>query len=283
MQLALKVDVPTLSGVLERVPRLVEILERHRAGATFFCSLGRDRRWWQPSTRSARRAKGLLRGLADAGFETGMTAHDNAAWQRRIVTADADWIEAQMRRSVELHSEVFGDVPLTHAAAGWRCNAHALRMTQRLGFDYASDGRGSCPHLPVWNAELVRCPQFPTTLPTLDELLHTDGVTPDNVALQLLQATSEGVSNAVFAYSADGLGARLDSVLEQLLIGWTAQGYRLVRLRDVYASVEPLALERCDVGWGKVPGCAHMLLVQKGPFLAEQPMRSAAANAALES
>ena len=42
MKLALKVDVDTYRGTREGVPRLVEILERHGAGATFLFSLGPD-------------------------------------------------------------------------------------------------------------------------------------------------------------------------------------------------------------------------------------------------
>jgi undecaprenyl phosphate-alpha-L-ara4FN deformylase len=60
-------------------------------------------------------------------------------------------------------------------------NAHALRLTQRLGYRWASDCRGSHPFIPVWNAEIVACPQLPTTLPTLDELIGTDDLTADNV------------------------------------------------------------------------------------------------------
>ena len=57
-------------------------------------------------------------------------------------------------------------------------NLHALRLTQALGFDYCSDGRGTHPYLPVVDdAELIRCPQLPTTLPTLDELIGLDGIT----------------------------------------------------------------------------------------------------------
>ena len=40
-----------------------------------------------------------------------------------------------------------------------------------LGFRYASDTRGTHPFIPVVRAEIVGCPQFPTTLPTLDELI----------------------------------------------------------------------------------------------------------------
>ena len=35
MKLALKVDVATLAGTRDGVPRLLEILARHQAGATF--------------------------------------------------------------------------------------------------------------------------------------------------------------------------------------------------------------------------------------------------------
>src|SRR2546428_11336082 len=42
MKLALKVDVDTFRGTREGVPKLVEVLTRHRAGASFFFSLGPD-------------------------------------------------------------------------------------------------------------------------------------------------------------------------------------------------------------------------------------------------
>jgi hypothetical protein len=48
-------------------------------------------------------------------------------------------------------------------------NREAFRLTQRMGFVYASDTRGTHPFLPVIKAEIVACPQYPTTLPTLDE------------------------------------------------------------------------------------------------------------------
>src|SRR5207245_4882704 len=42
MQLALKVDVDTYRGTRRGVPRLVELLKKHGAGATFLFSLGPD-------------------------------------------------------------------------------------------------------------------------------------------------------------------------------------------------------------------------------------------------
>ena len=42
MKIALKIDVDTYRGTREGVPKLVEILKRHNAGATFLFSLGPD-------------------------------------------------------------------------------------------------------------------------------------------------------------------------------------------------------------------------------------------------
>ncbi|TMH26139.1 MAG: 4-deoxy-4-formamido-L-arabinose-phosphoundecaprenol deformylase, partial [Betaproteobacteria bacterium] len=54
-----------------------------------------------------------------------------------------------------------------------------------------SDTRGSGPFIPVWRAEIVACPQLPTTLPTLDELIDTNGLTKKNVADHVLNLTRE--------------------------------------------------------------------------------------------
>ena len=270
MQLALKIDVQTLRGTREGVPRLVDVLQRHQASATFYFTLGPDHRWLLPRADIGRRAGAIMRQVRDAGFETGLRAFDSARWEHRSSHADADWIEAEMQRGVSAYADVFGEPPRTHGAPGWRMSVPALRLTQRLGFDYASDGRGRSPHLPVWNAELIRCPQFPTTLPTLGELVGRDGVTVENVAAHLLQRTSEGATDPVFTLSAEREGGKLAAVFSQLVVGWSAQGYRLVRLRDLYEVVEPLALPRCEVGWGHVPGNRHELFVQQELFLAEQ-------------
>ncbi len=224
MLLALKIDVDTLRGTREGVPNLVLLLKKHGADATFLFSLGPDhtgraiRRVFRPGffgkvRRTSvvrhygvktllygtvlpgpdigRRAGDVMRATRDAGFEVGIHTWDHVRWQDGVATADAAWTRAEMQRACDRYTDIFGTAPLAHGAAGWQMNVHALRLTQRLGFEYCSDGRGAHPHLPVWNGELIRCPQLPTTLPTLDELIGRDGVTEGNVAAHLLERTKD--------------------------------------------------------------------------------------------
>ncbi|MFO1283490.1 MAG: polysaccharide deacetylase family protein [Burkholderiales bacterium] len=300
MLLALKVDVDTLRGTREGVPRLVDLFARHGVGATFLFSLGPDhtgraiRRAFRPGFASkvrrtsvvrhygvrtlmygtllpgpdiGVRAADTMRATRDAGFETGVHCWDHVRWQDGVASADAAWTLREMRLACERYAAVFGEPPRVHGAAGWQMNVHALRLTQRLGFDYCSDGRGTHPHLPFWNAEPIRCPQFPTTLPTLDELIGLDGVDESNVAERLLARTAvPSADGHVFTLHAELEGLRLLPVLEQLVVGWKAQGWMPTSMRRLYESVEPLALPRCAVGAGSVPGRSGILFVQQGPF-----------------
>ena len=178
------------------------------------------------------------------------------------------WTEAQMAKARDRFIAIFGEAPALHGAAGWQMNRHAYRLTQRLGFRYASDTRGTTPFIPVVDAEIVNCPQFPTTLPTLDELIGVDGINEHNVAAHLLERTRKiPPAGHVYTLHAELEGAKLAPVLEALLRGWREQGYKLVALRDLVdrATRAPLAHHR--VALAEIPGRSGALAVQAEPFL----------------
>jgi peptidoglycan/xylan/chitin deacetylase (PgdA/CDA1 family) len=309
VRLALKVDVDTLRGTREGVPALVEIFRKHGVGATFLFSVGPDRTGRAlrralgaglagkprhagavehyglrslmygtllPAPDIGKRAGDVMRMVRDEGFETGVRAFDPVRWQADVATADAAWTAREMQLACDRYADVFAEAPRVHGAAGWRMTLHALRQTQRLGFAYCSDGRGASPHLPVWNAEPVRCPQFPTTLPTLDELIGLDGCDATNVADRVLQRTeAPAPAGHVFTLHAELEGMRYAPVLEQLIGGWKAQGWTLGSLRSLHDAVEPLALPRCEVGTGTVEGRGEAVFVQRGPFPGETSAQAA--------
>lgn len=299
--LALKVDVDTLRGTLEGVPRLVELFRRHQTDATFLFSLGPDHTGWAirrvfrrgflgkvkrtsvvehyglktllygtllPGPDIGRRAGEVMRAVRAAGFETGIHCWDHVLWQDRVAGADREWTACQMRQAVERYAEIFGAAATGHGAAGWQMNAHALRFAGELGFAWCSDSRGTHPFRPVVDGETLRCPQFPTTLPTLDELIGLEGITPDNVADHLLaMSRTDPATGHVFTLHAELEGMKFLPVLDRLLAGWRDRGYRLGALRTLAGEVWLDALPRHEVTHGTVPGRTGRLLLQGPAFL----------------
>jgi undecaprenyl phosphate-alpha-L-ara4FN deformylase len=301
MKLALKVDVDTYRGTRKGVPRLLELLKKHGAGATFFFSLGPDhtgraikrafrRGFFSKVSRTSvlshyglltllygtllpgpdigRRCRELMRSVRDAGFEVGIHTWDHVKWQDGVGTADARWTERQMQLARGRFEEIFGEPARAHGAAGWQMNLHAMRLTQRLGFDYCSDTRGSRPFIPVWRAEIVACPQLPTTLPTLDELIGMDGIGPKNVAEHVLGLTRQAPAEGhVYTLHAELEGGKLAGAFEAMLEGWKKQGYELVPLRVLAESLDLKSLPRNEIALGPVPGRSGPLTLQGKDFL----------------
>lgn len=299
MKLALKIDVDTFRGTREGVPKLLEMLKRHEAGATFLFSLGPDhtgraiKRALRPGFMQkvgrtsvvshygvrtllygtvlpgpdiGKRCAPVLRRVRDEAFEVGIHTWDHVKWQDGVAGADAEWTLAQMALARDRFQEIFGEAPSVHGAAGWQMNVHAYRATQSMGFRYASDTRGTHPFIPVVRAEIVSCPQFPTTLPTLDELIGLNGVTENNVSDSLLALTQERRDH-VFTLHAELEGMKLAPVFDRLLEGWKAQGYDIVAMKALVESTDVTKLPLHAVLDDAVAGRSGTLSVQGAAFL----------------
>jgi len=302
MKLALKVDVDTLRGTREGVPRLVDLLKKHAAQATFLFSLGPDhtgraiKRAFRPGffkkvSRTSvvehygirtllygtllpgpdigKHCAAILRQVRDEGFETGIHTWDHVKWQDNVSHQGAAWTVRQMLFATNRYTDIFHEPAKTHGAAGWQMNLHALRETQHLQFDYCSDTRGSEPFYPVVNAEIIDCPQLPTTLPTLDELIGVGALTIHNVHEHLLGLTSEAPPTGnVFTLHAELEGMKLAPIFERLLEGWKAQGHEFSTTRAMFESLDLKRLPYHEVEMREVPGRSGTLAVQGKPYLA---------------
>ena len=69
---------------------------------------------------------------------------------------------------------------------------------------------------------------------------------------------------------------RFAPLFDQLLAGWKAQGYALCSTRALYDTLQPMALPRCEVREGTVPGRSGTLLVQGDEFLGDVDLAQAA-------
>ncbi|MCC6472855.1 MAG: polysaccharide deacetylase family protein, partial [Burkholderiales bacterium] len=308
----LKVDADTCRGTREGVPRLAELFARYGARASFLFSLGPDhtgraiRRALRPGFFGKVRRTSVLehyglrtllygtllpgpdiglacaaqmRAVRAAGFETGVHCWDHVRWQDGVPGAGEDWTRAQMERSLARYTEVLGEPPRVHGAAGWQMNVHAFRLLERLGFEYASDTRGSGPFVPVWKGEPFACPQLPTTLPTLDELIGTGSITAASVASHLLALSREAPpAGHVYTLHAELEGGKLLPVMEALLSGWKDMGYELVALGDLAQDLSMAALPRHEVVSGSLAGRSGTMALQGREFLVRHNANAAAAT-----
>jgi undecaprenyl phosphate-alpha-L-ara4FN deformylase len=297
-RIVLKVDVDTLRGTREGVPRLVAALGRAAARATFLFSLGPDHTGWAlrrafrpgflakvkrtsvlehyglrtlmygvvlPAPDIGHQAASAMRSARDAGHQCGIHCWDHVLWQDNVRRRDEAWTTRQMDLAFDRFIEVFGAPPATHGAAGWQMNAAAFRRLDAWGLAYASDGRGAGPYVPTIDGIALAHVQLPTTLPTLDELIGTDGLDAGNVAAALLRLT-EVDRDQVFTLHAELEGGLLAPAFESLLAGWRAQGHALVDLEALHAGIDRSRLPTLPIAWGEVAGRSGELIV--APFAA---------------
>ena len=292
-RIALKIDVDTLRGTREGVPRLLDLLAAQNARATFLFSLGPDhtgralRRVFRPGFLAkvkrtsvlehyglrtllygtllpgpdiGRRAAAEMKAVRADGHEVGIHTWDHVLWQDKVRHGDAAWTERQMQLAYDRFVDVFGERPATHGAAGWQTNDVALKRIDAWGMRYASDGRGVAPYRPKLDGRTLSHVQLPTTLPTLDELIGHEGIGKDNVVAALLGRT-EGEADQVFTLHAELEGGLFAPTFATLLRSWRNQGHELVDLRARFEALDADALPVRPLSWGRVPGRSGELVL----------------------
>jgi undecaprenyl phosphate-alpha-L-ara4FN deformylase len=299
MHIGLKVDVDTLRGTREGVPRLTALFKKLEVDATFYFSVGPDhtgramRRVFRkgfaqkvartsvlrhyglktllygvllPGPDIGLKAGAVMRGVHERGFEVGLHTYDHVRWQDYVAGAAEEWTRIEFERGMNAFERVFGFYPKSHAAAGWQINAHALELEREYGLSYASDTRGRSPFWPMLQGGRSSCPQLPTTLPTFDELLGREGIDESSIADAVFRLSEQNAADAnelqVFTLHAELEGMLLLNSFESLLLKWRAAGATITRM----AAIHQLAIQRPlpdqTVVMGEVPGRSGLLAVQ---------------------
>ena len=264
MRIALKIDVPTEAGATTGVPRLLALFERYQVTATFFFAMefGGGRGLMRKAAAlfgkgfsPAMSLEEALAATAEAGHEIGLLGNEAGLWRRQAAFADADWTRHQLALGMERFEQLTGHAPDRFAAPYWQPNAHLLGMEERRRFSFASDVRGKYPFYPQLHNIVSRCPQIPTTLPTLHEMLAQPEVTPANVH-EHLYAESLHLLPHGHVYSADAAEEGIDylEVMEKLIVMWKGQEGTLRTLGEVRAELDLDALPVHQIGWTEVPG-----------------------------
>jgi len=295
-QVALKVDVDTCFGTLHGVPALLDLFERFDVSATFLFSVGPDntgraiRRVFRkgflqkvgrtsvvshygfrtllngvlkPGPHIGKKAGHVMRQAAAAGHEVGIHCYDHVRWQDFVAARDFEWTRLEMQKALDAFRDALRMEPQTIGAAGWQINPFVLALEEKMGFRYASDVRGREPFFPLMNGESSNCIQLPTTLPTLDEIIGSDGIDSSNCWETVFEKSREPLPHGhVYTLHAELEGMKLIPVMEKLLEQWKISGFKMITLRQLHDSLELPKLKRREITWSEVEGRSGLLAVE---------------------
>lgn len=292
-KLALKVDVDTLKGYLEGVPRLLDIFGRRDLRVSFFFSFGPDnsgraiRRVFRkgfigkmlrtnapgtyglatllygtllPAPLIVPRDPEIFRRTLSEGHEGGIHAWDHVTWQDRLDRMPGPRMREHFARAFEMFLGLSGREPRCCAAPAWKATASSLAMQDEYGFDYCSDTRGSFPFIPRVGERVFETPQVPTTLPTMDELLGTGGISEGNMNSHLLGLMGPRLN--VHTIHAEMEGGSKSALLEELLDRCLEQGMEVTPVGEALKRLEKCTLPVMDVADKSIPGRAGKVAVQ---------------------
>lgn len=290
--ITLKVDVDTLRGTREGVPRLANLLAALKIPATFLFSVGPDhtgralRRVFRrgflskvrrtsvashyglstllygtllPGPDIGRLCRAEMLAVAEQGFEVGVHAYDHVKWQDGVANASSVWTCEQMESAIEAFEGIFGFTPRIHGAAGWQLNEYVPALEKGFGFEVASDTRGFEPFAPFAGGTL----QIPTTLPTLDELLGLDGAQAGEAMRRIFELTrADRLHDHVFTLHAELEGGAYLTHFEALLHSWQNAGVEFRTLGEVARALDPKTVRTSYIKSGVVAGRSGTLAVQ---------------------
>ncbi|TVM02958.1 MAG: 4-deoxy-4-formamido-L-arabinose-phosphoundecaprenol deformylase [Candidatus Brocadia sp. WS118] len=229
-KVGLRVDVDTFRGTRLGVPALCRLFDERAVKASFFFSVGPDNMgrhlwrllrpaflWKMLRTRAAnlygwdiifrgtfcpgpiigKKLPAQIRLAARGGHEIGLHAWDHQAWQAHINTMTTEDIRIVLRKGFDMLTDITGTPPICSAVPAWKCTDSVLLAKAEFPFVYNSDCRGSSIFRPVVDGKTLSQPQIPVTMPTYDEAIGKNGITPDNYNESMLSQVKPGGLNVL--------------------------------------------------------------------------------------
>jgi undecaprenyl phosphate-alpha-L-ara4FN deformylase len=204
--LGLKIDVDTYLGMKRGVPRLLDILDRFGANATFYLSMGPDtsgRAMLQlvknplflkkmmrtkaarlyglrtalygtllPSPMIALSFPNLVQVILSKGHDVEFHAWDHRRWQDELAAKSTEWIEEWFKNGMEAYRRIVGRDPKSFGAPAWLVDDRALMILSKKQLQFLSCSRADAP----FRESITGLPEIPSDLPCLEEIGIERGV-----------------------------------------------------------------------------------------------------------
>lgn len=295
--IAIKVDVDTYSGTRDGVPRLLEIFDSFGIKATFYFSMGPDnsgkaiRRIFTrkgflkkmirtkapsmyglrtllygtvlPAPLIAESFPAILRRVSDHGHEIGIHCWDHVYWHDFLPGMSIDQVRMELEKAGRQFQNIFKCRAETTAAPGWTVSPASLQVQDSMALRYCSDSRGTSPFYPVVEGRRYSTLQLPTTLPTMDELLGADGVSPGNINNHYLSLIRPGLN--VHTIHAELEGGCMAGVFTDLLQQLQSVSARFITLAQAAEEALSSSPPDCSLVMREILGRAGLVAVQGAP------------------
>lgn len=292
--ISLKVDVDTYAGTKDGVPRLLEILDSFGIKATFFFSMGPDnsgkaiRRIFTrkgflrkmirtkapsmyglktllygtilPAPKIAESFPDILRQTANGGHEVGIHCWDHVRWHDYLPRMSRDMVQGELDKAGRLYQDILRCKTGSTAAPGWTVSPDSLQIQDTMSLHYCSDSRGDFPFYPVVDGIRYATLQMPTNLPTMDELLGTEGISPDTINAHYLSLVKPGLN--VHTIHAELEGGCMANVFIDLLQRLQQKKFRFVTLSQAADEAKRHNPPHCGLFMKEIPGRAGLVAVQ---------------------
>ena len=281
---ALKIDVDTYAGTQDGVPVLLNLLSHHNAKGTFYFCLGPDhtgralrrifthKGFLQKALRSGapsaygiktmlygvllpgpviyKKCAEIMRQSEQQGHEVGIHAWDHTNWHDFLIKNDISFVKSELGQAAKGFQQVFNRLATTTAAPGWTVSPDSLSLQDQMALSYCSDSRGRYPFYPVMNGQRFNTLQIPTTLPTADELLGRDGLTPDDLPDYYLKQLKPGLN--VLTIHTELEGGMIRNSFGRLLELLVQQNIPCISLAEARGQIT--AAPACQLGMGMIEG-----------------------------
>lgn len=264
--IAIKVDVDTRQGMEKGVPNLLDTFQKLGIPATFFLSFGPDRSgtaiWnvfkqkgflkkmlrtnalkmygWRtilsgtilPAKPIAADYPDLVKRIEKEGHEVGVHAWDHRKWQDKLDSLSEKEVREQMGNAAAAFEKILGRSTRSIAAPAWRINRLVLEIEAEMDLLYASDSRGAEPFYPQLEGKSFSVPQFPTSMPCIEELVAAGESSRPRLLQTLLDSLRPNALN-VFPGHAEVEGTLYADILEEFVIQAKSQGYRFLTMESL--------------------------------------------------
>ena len=289
IRLAIKIDIDTLKGYLEGLPKLLDILNEYKIKASIFFSLGPDnsgkalRRIFRkgfiskmlrtkaptayglktlfygtllPAPMIVNSNPDLMRRAIGEGHDCGIHSWDHVYWQDNLPKLTREIIRNEFNKAMDLYEKISGERAKSCASPGWQVTSESLSVQDELNFDYCSDVRGYAPFMPEFEGVKFKTPQIPSTLPTMDEVLGT--IPADNLNEYYINLLHDGLN--VHTIHTEMEGGMMSGTFRDFIAQCRDREIEFMTLREALKNSELL---QSRIEMGNLPGRAGKLAVQK--------------------